>query len=163
MKWLNEIKMAENIRKAISAVLEEAKIYSCDKWKWFYYRWCVWIIICFGDVIEWPFVCFSDVIGGEQVWWLSINLQSNKVTVIVQFFLLMIVLRPPHECRRLIFFFIFFTTHIACCRFDSRKSAPPLGANYCLRGGEYMDPITPPCGILLMPSADILFPATWCV
>jgi hypothetical protein len=29
--------MVENIRKAIRDVLEEAKIYSCDKWKRFYY------------------------------------------------------------------------------------------------------------------------------
>jgi hypothetical protein len=29
--------MAENIRKAIGDVPEEAKIYSCDKWKQFYY------------------------------------------------------------------------------------------------------------------------------
>jgi hypothetical protein len=34
----HEIKMAESIRKAISDVLEEAKIYSCDKWDRFYYR-----------------------------------------------------------------------------------------------------------------------------
>jgi hypothetical protein len=31
--------------------------------------------------------CFGDVFGGEQVWWFSINLQTNKVTVIGQFFL----------------------------------------------------------------------------
>ncbi len=29
---------------------------------------------------------FGDVIGGGQVWWVSINLQSNKVIVIGQFF-----------------------------------------------------------------------------
>ncbi len=33
--------------------------------------WCNWM----------TFFCFGDVIGGEQVWGLSINLQSNKVTV----------------------------------------------------------------------------------
>ena len=33
---------------------------------------------------------FSDVIGVEQVWWLSINLQSNKVVVFVQISLLSI-------------------------------------------------------------------------
>jgi hypothetical protein len=31
--------------------------------------------------------CFGDVIGEEQVWGLSINLQSNKVIVTEQFFL----------------------------------------------------------------------------
>jgi hypothetical protein len=41
IKKLNEIKMAENIRKAISDVLEEAKIYSCDEWKQFYYWLCL--------------------------------------------------------------------------------------------------------------------------
>jgi hypothetical protein len=34
--------MAENIRKPVSDVLEEAKIYSCDKWKRF----------IIGDVFE---------------------------------------------------------------------------------------------------------------
>ncbi len=29
---------------------------------------------------------FGDVIGGDQVWWVSISLQSNKVIVIGQFF-----------------------------------------------------------------------------
>ncbi len=39
--------------------------------------WCNWMtFFCFGDVVVW-----------EQVWWLSINLQSNKVTAIGQFFL----------------------------------------------------------------------------
>jgi hypothetical protein len=57
------------------------------------------------------------------------------------------------------FFSIFFTTHIAGCRFNSRKSAPPPAATYRLRGGEYKDPITPPCAILLRLSADTLFPA----
>jgi hypothetical protein len=56
-------------------------------------------------------------------------------------------------------FFNFFTTHIAGCQFDSRKFPPPLAATYCLRGGEYKDPITSPCGILLRLSADTLFPA----
>ncbi len=39
--------------------------------------WCIWMTIFW----------FADVIVGEQVWQLSINLQSNKVTVIGQFFL----------------------------------------------------------------------------
>ena len=53
-------------------------------------------MICFiGDVTGLHFIgdvigChtfifrFGDVIGLEQVWWLSINLQSNKVTVFGQ-------------------------------------------------------------------------------
>jgi hypothetical protein len=57
------------------------------------------------------------------------------------------------------FFLNFFTTHIAGHQFNSRKSALPPAVTYCLRGGEYKDPITPPCGILLRLSADTLFPA----
>ncbi len=41
-------------------------------------------MICFSDVFEWA---FSDVIGGRQVWWVSINLQNNKV-IVIGFFLL---------------------------------------------------------------------------
>ena len=35
--------------------------------------------------------CFGDVIRGDQVWWVSINLQSNRVIVIGQFFLLILI------------------------------------------------------------------------
>ncbi len=48
-------------------------------------------VICLNHNLFWwcnqmTFFCFGDVIGVEQIWWLSINLQSNKVTVIGQFF-----------------------------------------------------------------------------
>jgi len=55
------------------------------------------------------------------------------------------------------FFFNFFTTHIAGHQFNSRKSTPPPATTYRLRGGDYKDLITPPCGILLRLSADTLF------
>jgi hypothetical protein len=68
------------------------------------------------------------------------------------------VLSLASKCRCL-FFFNFFTTQMAGHPFNSRKSAPPPAATYHLRGGEYKDPITPPCGTLLRLSADTLFPA----
>ncbi len=38
-----------------------------------------------GDVIGCnTFLHFGDVIGVEQVWWLSINLQSNEVIIFGQ-------------------------------------------------------------------------------
>ncbi len=48
------------------------------------------LVMCLNHNLFWwcnqmTFICFGDEIGGEQVWWLSINLQSNKVTVIGQF------------------------------------------------------------------------------
>ena len=42
--------MAENVRKAISDVLEEAKIYSCDKWKLFIVSDMLGSVFYFGDV-----------------------------------------------------------------------------------------------------------------
>ncbi len=68
------------------------------------------------------------------------------------------LITPCKQVPPPVFFFNFFTTHIAGHQFNSRKSAPPPAANYRLRGGEYKDPITPPCGILLRLSADTLFP-----
>jgi hypothetical protein len=48
------------------------------------------------------FFCFGDVIGVVQVWCLSVNLLSNKVTVIVQFFLYKMFLAPFNEvCRHI--------------------------------------------------------------
>jgi hypothetical protein len=55
------------------------------------------------------------------------------------------------------FFFNFFHNRIAGHQFNSRKSTLPPAATYCLRGGEYKNPFTPPCGILLRLSADTLF------
>ncbi len=47
-----------------------------------------------GDVI-WcnTFFYFRDVIGLEQVWWLSINLQSNKVIVFGQISHIILVIK----------------------------------------------------------------------
>jgi hypothetical protein len=54
-------------------------------------------------------------------------------------------------------FSIFFTTHSTSPQFNSRNTAPPLSATYCLRGGQYKDSITSPGGILIRLSADTLF------
>ncbi len=49
-----------------------------------FFWWCYWIT--FNWWCHWMqhFFHFGDVIGVEQVWWLSINLQSNKVIVFGQ-------------------------------------------------------------------------------
>ncbi len=49
-------------------------------------------LIFFWWCIRMTMFCFGDVIWGEQIWWLSINLQSNKVTVIGQCFL--VIMQP---------------------------------------------------------------------
>jgi hypothetical protein len=72
--------------------------------------------------------------------------------------LLFPVLPPPLECTAN-FFPLFFTTHSASRRFNSRNTTLPLAASYQLRGGDYKDPTTSPCGILLRLSADTLFTA----
>ncbi len=57
--------------------------------KW--YLWMIWFFCdvtglrLIGDVIGCnTFFRFCDVIGAEQVWWLSINLQTNKVIILGQ-------------------------------------------------------------------------------
>ncbi len=58
---------------------------------WYVFWWCYWITFIWCDVIGCKtFFCFGDVIGVEQVWWLSINLQSNKVIVLGQISLMII-------------------------------------------------------------------------
>ncbi len=72
------------------------------------------------------------------------------------------ILSLASKCRSLVFF-IFFTSHIAGHQFNSRKSAPSPAGTYRLRGGEYKDPITPPCGILLChkPPSYVLYKGTY--
>ncbi len=63
-------------------------------WMICFFVWCYWIT--FNWWCHWcnTFFRFSDVIGVEQVWWLSINLQSNKVIVLGQISHLAI-----HDCH----------------------------------------------------------------
>ncbi len=56
-----------------------------DVFGWFVFFGDVTRLRLIGDVIECNiFFCFGDVIGVEQVWWLIINLQKNKVIVLGQ-------------------------------------------------------------------------------
>ncbi len=55
-----------------------------DVFGWYVFWWCYWIT--FNWWCHWiqHFFRFGDVIGVEQVWWLSINLQSKKVIIFGQ-------------------------------------------------------------------------------
>ena len=63
-----------------------------DVFGWYVFFCDVTGLRLIGDVIGChTFIfCFGDVIGLEQVWWLSINLQSNKVIVFGQISLVII-------------------------------------------------------------------------
>jgi hypothetical protein len=49
-----------------------------------FFWWCYWIMFNWWCYWKQHFFCFGDVIGVELVWWLYINLQSNKVIVFGQ-------------------------------------------------------------------------------
>ncbi len=73
---------------------------------------CLWMIWFFGDVTGLcligdvigcnTFFRFGDVIAVEQVWWLSINLQSNKVIVFGQISQYIIMLMLAEELQPLL-------------------------------------------------------------